>query len=253
MSDRAHSPPAQTNEAVDTQERGKVQSRPDRTRRKLDLSQNKRGAFSVLLGTLSKAKKEDKIRSASEAAQKRALLEKRLNAKLARETISAGRAEQSKRIQGTANKREQELAMKHSLMRHRQQQFPSLAKSLLSSDNTDTDPESLDWKETLSTINPPRRHGAKPTSTRSVIFYKPKILLGWQETLLNKREAAVTKALAEEWKAWQTECSEAREQISRLRKEAEELLKELPAADENDEEMKDAVEPAAVGESQPAE
>ena len=62
-----HSPPAQTNAAVDAQEESKIQNRPDRTRKKLDLRQNKRGAFSVLLGTLSKAKKEDKIRNASEA------------------------------------------------------------------------------------------------------------------------------------------------------------------------------------------
>ena len=44
-------------------------SRPERVRRKLDLSQGKRGAFSVLMGTLSKAKKEDKQRNASEAVR----------------------------------------------------------------------------------------------------------------------------------------------------------------------------------------
>lgn len=44
-----------------------TQARPERTRRKLDLNQNRRGAFSVLLGTLSKAKTEDKQRNASEA------------------------------------------------------------------------------------------------------------------------------------------------------------------------------------------
>jgi hypothetical protein len=43
------------------------QSRTERTRKKLDLSQNKRGAFSQMLGTLTKAKKEDKQRNASEA------------------------------------------------------------------------------------------------------------------------------------------------------------------------------------------
>lgn len=46
-----------------------TQARPERTRRKLDLSQNKRGAFSVLMGTLSKAKTEDKQRNASEAVR----------------------------------------------------------------------------------------------------------------------------------------------------------------------------------------
>lgn len=39
----------------------------ERVRRKLDLNTNSRGAFGQLLGTLSKAKKEDKQRNASEA------------------------------------------------------------------------------------------------------------------------------------------------------------------------------------------
>jgi hypothetical protein len=43
--------------------------KPERVRRKLDLNQGKRGAFSVLMGTLSKAKKEDKQRNASEAVR----------------------------------------------------------------------------------------------------------------------------------------------------------------------------------------
>lgn len=38
-----------------------------RVRRKLDLSANSRGAFGQLLGTLSKAKREDKLRNASES------------------------------------------------------------------------------------------------------------------------------------------------------------------------------------------
>lgn len=41
----------------------------ERVRRKLDLNANSRGAFGQLLGTLSKAKKEDKLRSASEAVR----------------------------------------------------------------------------------------------------------------------------------------------------------------------------------------
>lgn len=41
----------------------------ERIRRKLDLNANSRGAFGQLLGTLSKAKKEDKLRSASEAVR----------------------------------------------------------------------------------------------------------------------------------------------------------------------------------------
>jgi hypothetical protein len=41
----------------------------ERVRRKLDLNANSRGAFGQLLGTLSKAKKEDKQRNASEAVR----------------------------------------------------------------------------------------------------------------------------------------------------------------------------------------
>ena len=41
----------------------------ERVRRKLDLNANSRGAFGQLLGTLSRAKKEDKLRNASEAVR----------------------------------------------------------------------------------------------------------------------------------------------------------------------------------------
>lgn len=41
--------------------------KPDRVRKKLDLTQNKRGAFSILVGTLSRAKQEDKERAASDS------------------------------------------------------------------------------------------------------------------------------------------------------------------------------------------
>ncbi|KAG9054042.1 hypothetical protein FS842_006380 [Serendipita sp. 407] len=119
MSDIAASPvqtPLEVEESGPAAPPAAPQPRAERTRRKLDLTQNKRGAFSVLMGTLNRAKKEDKERNASEAAQKRVLLEKRLHAKLARQTMSADRATQSKRERAAATKKEEELALKENLV-----------------------------------------------------------------------------------------------------------------------------------------
>ncbi|KIM26934.1 hypothetical protein M408DRAFT_330303 [Serendipita vermifera MAFF 305830] len=214
-------------------------SRPDRVRKKLDLSQGKRGAFSVLMGTLSKAKKEDKQRNASEAAQKRVLLEKRLHAKLARETTSVRRAEQSKRDKITASKKEEDLATKEKLVRHRYNQLPHLAGFLLSSDRIDTDLSSLSPHEVLRTLQPPRKSGTphQQASVDSTIFYLPVKFLPWQEELIAKRSALVKDAVQKEWAEWKEERIRGLEEVEALKKQAEELAKILPT-NEDDEDLR---------------
>ena len=95
-----------------------------RTRPKLDMSglagaadsakpgerKKTRSLFGVLVGTLNKARVEDKERSASAAAQKRAMLDKRLQTRLRREAESGRRAEEVKREKAGAGRREEELA-----------------------------------------------------------------------------------------------------------------------------------------------
>ncbi|KAG8837987.1 hypothetical protein FRB91_007825, partial [Serendipita sp. 411] len=211
MSDIAASPvqtPLEVEESGPAAPPAAPQPRAERTRRKLDLTQNKRGAFSVLMGTLNRAKKEDKERNASEAAQKRVLLEKRLHAKLARQTMSADRATQSKRERAAATKKEEELALKENLMRFRQRQIPNLAQYLLTLDRIDTDTQSLTNQEILTAFQPPRSHGPSSKTTKPAIFYKPAKLLPWQEELISRRTSLVKTALEQEWNDWKAEKAE---------------------------------------------
>ncbi|PVG00415.1 hypothetical protein CPB86DRAFT_755084 [Serendipita vermifera] len=226
------------------------QSKTERTRKKLDLNQNKRGAFSVLLGTLSKAKKEDKQRNASEAAQKRALLEKRLHAKLARETTSVRRAEQAKRDRQAAFRKEEELAMKENLIRHRHRQLPNLARFLLCTDRIDTDLSSFTPSEILVSLQPPRRQTSaggpaslqRRTVVDSTIFYLPSKSLPWQEQLIAKRCEMVKEAIEQEWQNWTEEKKKGMTEVENLKKQAEDLTKELPPIEDEEMDLKEDAE-----------
>ena len=100
-----------------------------------DTRDRKRGKsmFGILLGTLNKAKSEDKQRNASEAvcvhdhikcyishpflqAKKRQMIEQRLQNKLKKETESVRRAEEAKKDKTTANRKEEELQLKDSIV-----------------------------------------------------------------------------------------------------------------------------------------
>lgn len=117
------------------------QQQPAKKRPKLDLTvksnDRKRGKsmFGILLGTLNKAKLDDKKRSATDAvshylsmvlglvidyggfkAKKRTMIDQRLQAKIARETESVRRAEETKRDRQLANRKEEDLALKDSMV-----------------------------------------------------------------------------------------------------------------------------------------
>jgi hypothetical protein len=106
---------------------------PQRSRPKLDLAaalggptgtstskggERKKGRsmFGMLVGTLNRAKVEDKERSASEAAKKRQMIDQRLQSKLRRETDSVRRAEEVKKDRVVAVRKEEELQLKDSLV-----------------------------------------------------------------------------------------------------------------------------------------
>ena len=94
-----------------------------------------RGMLGLVLGTLNKAKVEDKERNASDAvcvvlwyninssdtdhdlkAKKRQLIDQRLQAKLRKEIDSVRRAEEAKKDKTSANRREEELQVKDSIV-----------------------------------------------------------------------------------------------------------------------------------------
>jgi len=105
----------------------------------IDSRERKRGKsmFGLVLGTLNKAKIEDKERNASEAvrmpatrlslypgahiapyrqAKKRQLIEQRLQDKLRRETDSVRRTEEAKKDKTSANRKEEDLQLKDSIV-----------------------------------------------------------------------------------------------------------------------------------------
>jgi len=88
----------------------------------------------------------------------------------------------------------------------------------------------------MASLQPPRRHGNPRTAAESVIFYLPAKLLPWQEELIAKRVGLVKEGLEKEWESWKEERKKGEEEVSNLKKQAEELSKELPV---DEEEMKD--------------
>lgn len=72
--------------------------------------------FGLVLGTLNKAKLEDKERNASEAAKKRHLIEQRLQTKLRQETEVVRKAEEAKKEKNLANRKEEDLQLSISIV-----------------------------------------------------------------------------------------------------------------------------------------
>ncbi|KAI0035593.1 hypothetical protein K488DRAFT_24029, partial [Vararia minispora EC-137] len=188
-----------------------------RKRPRLDLSVNprerKRGktVFGLVVGTLTKAKNEDKARSASEAAKKRQEIEERLQNKLKKETDSVRRAEEIKKDKATANRREEELQLKDSIYKLRRTRLPLLANFLSTSDlipAEDADPNAPSSRHPLSF--PPRSQPAP-------LFYLPAVLLPAQEALLTKRRVEVREAAEKEWETFHEERTVAVEEIKALR------------------------------------
>ncbi|TFY61370.1 hypothetical protein EVJ58_g4554 [Rhodofomes roseus] len=132
---------------------GEESTKTGRKRPRIDMApeagQRKRGKsmFALALGTLTKAKNEDRQRGQSDAAKKRQEIEQRLQDKLRKETDSVRRAEEAKKDKTASNRKEEELQLKDSIYKLRRTRLPLLANFLLTSDNIPdiplTDPPSL--------------------------------------------------------------------------------------------------------------
>ncbi|KDR69906.1 hypothetical protein GALMADRAFT_230539 [Galerina marginata CBS 339.88] len=208
---------------VDTAEAPKSPTEPTSTahdtkkRPRLDFSaaaggrERKRGKsmFGILVGTLNKAKIEDKERNASDAAKKRQLIEQRLQAKLRKETDSVRRAEDAKKDKTSANRKEEDLQLKDSIYKLRRTRLPILANFLLTSDVITSDEPS-----SPTTTNP---LAPVPRSHPPPLYYLPAVLTPAQETFLSKRKAEVTEAAEKEWELFREERSSGIEEISLLR------------------------------------
>jgi len=201
-----------------------------RKRPRLDLTteprERKRGKtmFGLLLGTLNKAKVEDKERGASDAAKKRQEIEQRLQDKLRKETDSVRRAEEAKKDKATANRKEEELQLKDSIYKLRRTRLPLVANFLSTADHIppipspedDNDNETMGspQEETSKTnpLTPPSRSHPPP------LYYLPAVLTPAQEAFLNKRKAVVKEATEKEWSSFVEERKQGIEEIETLRK-----------------------------------
>ncbi|KZT03998.1 uncharacterized protein LAESUDRAFT_744447 [Laetiporus sulphureus 93-53] len=223
-----------------------------RPRIEMGSEQRRRGKsmFALAVGTLTKAKNEDRQRNQSEAAKKRQMIEHRLQEKLRRETDSVRRAEEAKKDKTAANRREEELQLKDSIQKLRRTRLPLLANFLLTSDTilelevpssppTDA-PVSMDTDyigaQPASSIRaalagPPRTHPPP-------LYYLPAVLLPSQEAFLKKRKEEANIATEAEWASFASERTAGIAEITRLRQRvAEEEARSRAAAKPQDEDI----------------
>jgi len=202
---------------------------PTVTRPRLNLSSasSRRGGksmFGLVLGTLNKAKSEEKQRDASEAAKKRQMIEKRLQAKLRNETEEVRKAEESKKDKTLATRKEEELGVKLSVYKLRRTRLPLLSNFLLTSDvisdESTMETEAEAQEELQSEAQITHKILSKASAQRSQpppLYYLPKLLLPAQEAFLRKRKEEVTSAAATEWSLFSAERDAGIKEIRALR------------------------------------
>ncbi|KAI0060564.1 hypothetical protein BV25DRAFT_1839604 [Artomyces pyxidatus] len=184
-------------------------------RPRLDLTveprERKRGKsiFGLVLGTLNKAKNEDKTRNASEAAKKRQLIEQRLQDKLRKETDTVRRAEEAKKDKTSANRKEEDLQLKDSIYKLRRTRLPLLANFLSTAD--EFPPDDSTPPPTRNPLSTPARAHPPP------LYYLPALLLPSQEAFIARRKTEVKEAVEKEWALFREERAAGIEEITVLR------------------------------------
>ncbi|KAG1767464.1 hypothetical protein EV702DRAFT_980088 [Suillus placidus] len=190
-------------------------SQPARKRPRIDLGvgERKRGKsmFGIVLGTLNKAKIEDKERNASEAAKKRQMIDQRLQAKLRKETDSVRRSEEAKKDRNAANRKEEELQLKDSIYKLRRTHLPLYSHFLCTSDDIQSIDSMEDQPSSITLLALPTRSHPPP------LFYLPAILTASQETFLEKRTIKVKEAAESEWSTFRGERTAGIDEIKELR------------------------------------
>ncbi|TFK68456.1 hypothetical protein BDN72DRAFT_870936 [Pluteus cervinus] len=224
----------------------------DTKRPRLDLNaaagdrERKRGKsmFGLLVGTLNKAKLEDKERNASEAAKKRQLIEHRLQIKLKKETDSVRRAEEAKKDKTSANRKEEELQLKDSIYKLRRTRLPILANFLSTSDIIPSEDSSPPPPSSNPLSQPPRSHPPP-------LYYLPVVLLPSQAAFISRRKAETQEAAEKEWAAFREERTTGIVEINDLRQrvaEEESRRKSEKAPDKDDMDMDSAAPASTVSE-----
>lgn len=169
-----------------------------------------RGMLGLVVGTLTKAKNEDKERMASDAAKKRHMIEQRLQMKLRKDADSVRRAEEAKKEKTLANRKEEDLQLKDSIYKLRRKRLPLLANFLNTAD--DIPPEGS---------SPPPTAGdplaSVPRSHPPPLYYLPAVLTPSQAAFLARRKEEVAEAAEKEWNQFKQEREEGIAEIRALR------------------------------------
>ncbi|KAJ1305998.1 hypothetical protein OPQ81_010713 [Rhizoctonia solani] len=199
-----------------------------------------RSVFGMVLGTLKKAKDEDKARANTETAKRRAEVEERLARELTRRKDQVRMESESKKQRSKAHQREEDIALKDSMIRQRQSTLPVLANFLLTTDNIPSDftfdpsavaePGDADTNMTDATMKenvPPRGKQLSqflPLPPRS-------LLLPQQKAFLKKRQFETKRLLAAEEEAWKVERQKGLEEIQTLKQSAQQAQEAARAAE----------------------
>ncbi|KAF8608188.1 hypothetical protein BDV93DRAFT_466471 [Ceratobasidium sp. AG-I] len=210
-----------------------------------------RSVFGMLVGTLKKAKDEDKVRASTDTARRRAEVEERLARELTRQKDQVRMESESKKQRSKAHQREEDIALKDSMIRQRQTTLPALANFLLTTDNIpsdftfdpsavvsepgDADTNMADAKENVSPKGkqlaqflplPPRsRNAPSGPGARTdgpPVYFLPAVLLPQQKAFLEKRQLETKRLLATEEEEWKIERAKGLEEIQSLKQSAQE-------------------------------
>ncbi|KAG9097990.1 hypothetical protein FS749_004951 [Ceratobasidium sp. UAMH 11750] len=225
-----------------------------------------RSVFGMVLGTLKKAKDEDKARASTETAKRRAEVEERLARELNRRKDQVRMESESKKQRTKANQREEDLALKDSMIRQRQTTLPALANFLLTTDHIPSDftfdpsatavPESGDVDTNMADTRenaqpapltgkqlsqflplPPRsRNAPSGPGARTdgpPVYFLPAVLLPNQKAFLEKRQMETKRLLAAEEEAWKVERAKGLEEIQTLRQSAQEAQQAARKAEDD--------------------
>ncbi|KAG8729162.1 hypothetical protein FRC12_021219 [Ceratobasidium sp. 428] len=225
-----------------------------------------RSVFGMVLGTLKKAKDEDKARASTETAKRRAEVEGRLARELNRRKDQVRMESESKKQRSKANQREDDLALKDSMISQRQTTLPALANFLLTTDHIPSDftfdpsaaavPESGDTDTNMAEAKenaqpapltgkqlsqflplPPRsRNAPSGPGARTdgpPVYFLPAVLLPNQKAFLEKRQLETKRLLAAEEEAWKAERAKGLEEVQTLRQGAQEAQQAARKAEDD--------------------
>jgi len=211
-----------------------------RPRPRLDLDveprKKSRSIFGQVFGTLKKARDQDTQSKASESVKKRIEIDTRIMGKITREQTTVRKQDEAKRARFTANRKEEDLAIKDGILRLRQSVFPRLAGFLLTTDvipRVDVEDDRNESDRPPTSPLPTASLGHPPTAQQpAALYYLPAKLTKAQEAFLAKQKTRVGDAISEEMKEWATDRKKGVEEVAELRKQAAENISETPVEDE---------------------